>query len=122
MLTPIYQDSDTIQIGSTYERNLFTGTLDTTNLTPRPTFQKRRDGSDAGAVQMARRQTTETDPATGQPYDPRYNWAIVVAYAVTNTLDLSAQYLLNIGFDDGNGNSIPHTSISLSVAMGEPHA
>lgn len=107
MIDPVYKETDTIPKGASYLRTYNTGTLDTSTMTPIVSLLKRRDGTDAGAVQMAR-------------LDP-YNWALVVSRDVTSLLDPSTKYLLTIDFDRDDGvTTIRTAEIALEVSQGKP--
>jgi hypothetical protein len=107
MVTPLSEFTDIIQVGTTLIRSYNTGTLDTSSMTPRFKLFRRFDGADMGTVQ-----SSKTDA---------FNWAFVIAYAVTNLLSPNFVYELSISFDDGNGNCIPHGIIHYIVSPGELH-
>ena len=114
MLNPIFQETDVIRKGDTYLRQYNTGTLDTTVMIPRARLIRRRDGVTIAPVQMGHLALED------EVVDP-YNWALVIPYEVTNLLDLTTVYIVNVSFDDGLGNSIPHGVITLTVEQGEAH-
>lgn len=107
MLTPISEFTDVISRGKTLIRHYNTGTLDTSTMTPKLDFSRRFDGSAAGTVQVNRVDA--------------YNWTYVIPYAVTNNLNPDYMYELEISFEDGSGNCIPHGIVHYTVAPGVPH-
>ena len=114
MLTPIFQETDVIRIGDTYLRTYNTGTLDTSQMTPRVRMFKRVDGSAMDQPLFARKKRDNGG-------DDPYNFALCIPFATTNVMSTEAMYVLTVSFDDGAGNSIPHGSITLSVTQGEAH-
>lgn len=115
MLTPIFTEIDVIRIGDTYLRQYNTGTLDTTGMTPRVRLFKRSDGTQLAAPGFSRLLL-----ADGVTEDP-YNFALVVPYSATNGLDINSLYQITVSFDSSDGTSIPHGSITLTVALGGAH-
>jgi hypothetical protein len=114
MINPLFRDNDSIRQGATYMRRYNTGTLDTTDMTPRITLLHRRDGTEVtNAFQVAR--------LTGTDYDSRYDWALVIARDVTSQLDPTVIYVYNVDFDQTDGTTIPHGAITCTVIQGVPH-